>query len=617
MNCNLCKDDEQAVDYLNHNLEGLQRTCLALAAAVRDASGGVLMLKESREGSVSAMCEGQWIHSAYDPRKEAKGWAEAQLREWQAGELAVVLGVGLLYHVEALAAVKPAGSRLAVVIPDVSILKDALRARPMGAWLNAVEWIWGTAPEMAERLVSHSAALRVFTYAPAARLHAEIHRQLEEWLRRSVAKRQGGQLHVAVVGPIYGGSLPIAKYVVTALESLGHRVSWIDHSLHRASYDAFGAYRDARHQQAMQGRFAEVLSLSTITHLSEDPPDLVLAIAQAPLTLAVLEHLRKKKFLTAMWFVENYRHLTYWQQLAAGYDYWFVIQQAECQEAFKRAGARDVGYLPMAADPAVHRPLALTDAERAEYGADLSFVGAGYPNRRALLPRWLSKDWSFKLWGNEWEGAADLAPVLQRSGARIDTEACMKVFNASAINLNLHSCGGDALDPQADFVNPRTFELAACGAFQVTDERALLPDLFTDEEIVRFRRTEDVPALIRMWLDDPSGRRTVAEAARQRVLRQHTYGHRMKALLAAIGLRQPDRIGAILRGDRNAGALAVRAESAPEFSAMLRRFPSGQRVELKDVAADIRANGVGRALEREELLILLLDSYRAETRDLV
>jgi spore maturation protein CgeB len=271
----------------------------------------------------------------------------------------------------------------------------------------------------------------------------------------------------------------------------------------------------------------------------------------------------------------------------------------------------------MAADPAVHRPLVLADAEQAEYGADLSFVGAGYPNRRALLPRWLSKDWSFKLWGNEWEGAADLAPVLQRSGARIDTETCMKVFNASAINLNLHSWGGDALDPQADFVNPRTFELAACGAFQLTDERALLPDLFTDEEVVRFRRIEDVPALIRMWLNDSSGRRAIAENARQRVLRQHTYGHRMKELLAAIGLQQPDRVGAILRGDRNAGVLAARAESAPEFSAMLRRFPPGRRVELKDVAEGIRANGAGRALEREELLILLLDSYRAETRDLV
>lgn len=605
------------MDYLTNNLESLRNTSPALAGAVKDSPGGILTLKESREGSVSAMCGGQWIHSAYDPRREARAWAEAQLLEWKAAELGVVFGVGLLYHVEALAALKPAGSRLAVVIPDVSILKDAASARPMGAWFHAVEWLWGPLSEMAGRLVSHSVALRVLTYAPAAQLHAGVHRELEACLRRSAAEQQGGQLHVAVVGPIYGGSLPIARYAVTALETLGHRVSLIDHSQHRSSYDAFGTYRDARHCQTMQGRFAEILSLSTITHLAEDPPDLVLAIAQAPLTLAVLEHLRKKKFLTAMWFVENYRHLTYWQQLAGGYDYWFVIQQGECQEAFKRAGARYVGYLPMAADPTVHKPLTLTDADRAEYGADLSFVGAGYPNRRAVLPRWMSKEWRFKLWGNEWDGAEALASVLQRGGSRIDTNACMKVFNASAINLNLHSFGGDALDPQADFVNPRTFELAACGAFQLTDDRALLPELFTGEEVVRFRRVEEVPALIRRWLDDPNGRRAVAEAARQRVLREHTYEHRMKELLAAIGLQQPDRTGAILRGERNAGALAARAESMPELSAMLRQFPPGQRVELKDVAANIRANGAGRTLNREELLVLLLDSYRTESRDLV
>jgi len=50
---------------------------------------------------------------------------------------------------------------------------------------------------------------------------------------------------------------------------------------------------------------------------------------------------------------------------------------------------------------------------------------------------------------------------------------------------------------------------------------------------------------------------------------------------------------------------------------MLRQFPAGQRVELRDMAASIRARGAGRALGREELLILMLDSYRAESRDLV
>jgi len=537
--------------------------------------------------------------------------------EWKPGELGVVLGVGLLYHIEALTQVNPDRSPLAVVVPDLSVLKDAMGARPLGPWLDTIHWVTGTAQEMAERLASHSTSLRFFTYGPAARIHAEEHQRLEESLRRIVAAQAGGRLHVAVVGPVYGGSLPIARYAVRALGELGHRVTCIDHSVHHASYQAFDSYRDERSRLTVQSRFADVLSLSTMATIAEDPPDLVLAIAQAPLSLAVLQHLQKKKFLTAMWFVENFRHLTYWQQLAAGYDYWFVIQQTECIDALKRAGATQVHYLPMAADPVVHRPITLTADEQQEYEADVSFVGAGYANRRRLLPQWLSKKWSFKLWGDEWDGAADLASVLQRNGARIDTAICMKVFNATAINLNLHSSSGIGLDAHPDFVNPRTFELAACGAFQLVDERTLLSDLFSSEEMMCFRSPSEVPALIQTWLKDSAGRRAYAEAAHRRVLREHTYRHRMQDLLATVGLHQPDRIGSILRGERSATELRRRTDSATELSPLLNRFPPGQRVELKDLAADIRARAPGRDLSREELLVLMLDSYRGETRDLL
>jgi spore maturation protein CgeB len=605
------------VGYLHHNLERLGPYWPALVSAVKESSGGVLTMASSREGAPSATYQGQWVHSAYDPRQEARTWAEQQVGEWKAGELGVVLGVGLLYHVEALTQVNPHNSRIAVVVPDPSVLKDALEARLLGPWLDTIQWITGMPHEMAEQLASHSTRLRFFTYGPAARVHAEEHRRLETSLRRIVAGQAGGRLHVAVVGPIYGGSLPIASYVVRALDELGHRVTWIDHSVHHASYQAFDSYRDERSRLTVQSRFADVLSLSTIATIAEDPPDLVLAIAQAPLSLAVLQHLRKKKFLTAMWFVENFRHLTYWQQLAAGYDYWFVIQRTACINALKRAGAGQVHYLPMAADPAVHRPMTLAADERQEYGADVSFVGAGYANRRSLLPQWLSKEWSFKLWGNEWDGATDLSSVLQRNGARIDTDTCVKVFNATAINLNLHSSSSLGLDAHPDFVNPRTFELAACGAFQLMDERTLLSEIFTSEEVVRFSRPADVPFLIRTWLKDSAARRVCADAARRRVLREHTYRHRMQDLLAVMGLHQPDRIGSILRGERSATALKRRTDSATELSPLLSRFPPDQRVELKDLAADIRARALGRELSREELLVLMLDGYRAETRDLV
>lgn len=250
------------------------------------------------------------------------------------------------------------------------------------------------------------------------------------------------------------------------------------------------------------------------------------------------------------------------------------------------------------------------------FGADLSFVGAGYANRRRLFPALLRHPWSFKLWGNEWEGAEDLRSVIQLNGARIDTATCMKVFNATAINLNLHSTTGEGLDPQADFVNPRTFELAACGAFQLVDHRSHLPECFTDREIVSFRDFGDVPALVTKWLGDQAARRAIAHAARERVLAAHTYAHRMQDLLGQIGVSQPDRIGAILRGERQQEFLLTRCGDDRPLQALLKNCPAGQRLELKDVAACIRSKGPIATLKREELMVLMLDEYRSETRDL-
>jgi spore maturation protein CgeB len=210
-----------------------------------------------------------------------------------------------------------------------------------------------------------------------------------------------------------------------------------------------------------------------------------------------------------------------------------------------------------------------------------------------------------------------LATVLQRGGTRIDTETCMKVFNGTTVNINLHSWTGDGLDPDGDFVNPRTFELAACGAFQIVDDRTLLPEIFTKEQLLTFSRPDDLAPLVRQWLRDEEGRRQMAEAARQRVLAEHTYGHRMRQLLAQIGVSQPDRVGAILQGERQAGALVGRSKAVPELIPVLAEFASQERVELKDVAVRIRERGMTAALSREDLLILMLDEYRMETRDLL
>ena len=599
------------------NLAAVALKDAVLASALRESPGSVLHIARAKNGEPTASASGRSIHSTYDPRREAEAWAVAHAATSGPGDVLIVLGVGLLYHVEALRACVSRDTTIAVIVPDVNELHDACMARALDGWMNEVEWLWGPVERMAPSIVTAGRPLRFVTYAPAAALHASVHADLEQLIRQQIASRAGGQIHVAVVGPIYGGSLPIAKYTSTALERLGHRVTWIDHSSHHASYEVMAALKDARHRAMLQSRLADVLGQLTLARIAEDPPDVVLALAQAPMTLPLLQHMQKKNFVTAMWFVENYRHLTYWQQVAAGYDHWFVIQGQPCQEALRYAGAKQVTYLPMAADPSIHRPLLLSPEDRAEVDADVSFVGSGYANRRDVLPKLLGREWGFKLWGNEWDGVTPLAAALQRGGARIDTNTCVKVFNGTKININLHSWTGEGLDPNGDFVNPRTFELASCGAFQIVDRRTLLRDVFTTDEVLTFHRPDDLVPLIRHWIGDEVERSKMADAARRRVLAEHTYEHRMQQLLTQIGVSQPNRVGAILKGERGASALMERSETVPELLPVLAQFAPHERVELKDLALRIRKRGMSAMLSREDLLILMLDEYRTEMRDLL
>lgn len=603
------------MNVFQRNLELLRRHDPALGAELSEVSGGFLTIQAAKSGVPTATINNRAIHSAYDPIREAQQWAEHNVKDCQAGESFVVLGVGLLYHVEALRAMLPSDAVIHVIVPSLSELADALAVRSMEGWAERVSWVWGLPESQASQVAHQGKRIRLLTYEPAMMIHQEAYETFRSQLRDQLAKGVSGRLHIMVVGPIYGGSLPIAGYMVRALEALGHRVSWVDHSLHAPGYQNLNILQDDRLRMTVQQRFSDTLGIISLAHVAEDPPDLVLAMSQAPLSMAVLEQMRRKKVLTAMWFVENFRHLTYWQQMIEGYDYWFVMQQAACLDAFKNAGASHVSYLPLAADPTLHQPVALTSEDQLELGADVSFLGAGYRNRREILPSLLEKEWSFKLWGNEWERAGALVSVLQRNGARIDTQTSVKIFNSTSLNVNLHSYTGSGFDPDGDGVNPRTFELASCGAFQVIDHRSLLPELFDESMMAVIRTPEELVSTVRKYFHEPELRRVMAEESRKRVVHSHTYSHRMQTLLNTIGLACPDRIGAILQGDRQAEALLARSQDGPELQNLLKTFPKTERVELVDLANAIRQKPPETQLNREELLILMMDEYRQEKRD--
>jgi len=597
------------------NFALLEKSAPALRQQLESVAGGFLDIQPAKSGVPTATRHHQWLHSAYDPQKEAERWAAQHRKVCKSGEALLIFGVGLLYHVEALCRLLPPDQPILVAVANLDELRDCLTNRSLSGWGERIQWMWGGSNEMVDRITLTATRVRILSYDPAASLHHEWHDEVRRCLREDLATRGQGRLHVMVIGPIYGGSLPIAGYAVRALEALGHRVSWVDHSLHAPGYHHLERLRDVRLRLTVQQKFSETLGVISLAHIAEDPPDVVLALAQAPLSMPVLEQLRRKKIPTAMWFVENFRHLTYWQQMAAGYDYWFVMQKDACREALLRAGASHVSYLPLAADPTIHHPLVLSPEDQAEFGADVSFLGAGYLNRRRLLPELVGQEWSFKLWGNEWHPPGPLASVLQRNGARIDSPTAVKIFNATTINVNVHSFTGEGLDPHGDSVNPRTFELASCGAFQVVDARTLLPEIFEASMMGVFSRPEDMVPTVRKFFHEPGLRADMSERSRSHVLACHTYEHRMRTLLAEMGVSSPDRLGAILQGDRQVHTLVQRSGDCPELQDLLQQFPSHERVELADVANAIRNKGPEAILKREELLILMMDEYRQEKRD--
>lgn len=344
---------------------------------------------------------------------------------------------------------------------------------------------------------------------------------------------------VLVVLPFYGGSLPIGRYCAAALRDAGCLVDVFEAPDFHSAFTATQSLQVAPdRQEYLENSFLQVVSQATLAKVESFAPDLVLCMAQAPLNRQALKRLRKDGVATAMWFVEDFRLFTYWRAFAPFYDIFAVIQKEPFLTELAETGVANALYLPLAALPAVHKPLALNPVEKKRFGAEISFMGAGYPNRRAAFRNFTGRD--FKIWGTEWDDDPILAPLVQMQGARISTEDTVRIFNATRVNLNLHSSvQATQLVTGGDFVNPRTFELAACGAFQLVDRRELLPELFAEDELATFGSLDDLREKMDYFLTREDERRAYAGRGQERVLRDHTYQNRMQTLLAFAAERIP------------------------------------------------------------------------------
>jgi len=535
------------------------------AAAPHDG----IRVTTARSGAPVLTWEGRALDSRRDPAQAAASAASSV-----AADVVVVLGFGTGYLVEALLA---RGVTVAAVVDASAVLSAALDARDLGAVLEHVPVVALESLGQRGRLAQLRAlSADVVVHAPSATAVPELAALAEQWPRLPTARPP----RVLVVGPIAGGSLGIARSVARAVAAIGAQARLFDASPFAGAQRGFGDLAlSVTAQTYFQGRLAMLLGEAVVEAATAWSADLVLAVAQAPLSEPALTALGTRGIPTAFWFVENTRVLPYWRDVARHYDRFYAIQPGAVLDQIAAAGARAVSYLPMACDPAIHRPVLLSDDDRARFASPVSFAGAPYLNRRHVLAA--VADLGLKVWGDGWETTA-LAGSLGGPG-RFDLDAMLRIFAATAVNVNVHSADHvTGLDPQPDYVNPRTFELAACGAFQLVDRRDPLAALFDDDQLAVFDTVPDLRDKTQYYLAHHAEAAAIAQRGRQRAVSDHTYEARVRQVLAdcLAGHLQPSAAAPDVLALDSALAQAAAGPTLEEPEIYLRML-----VEVREAAA--------------------------------
>jgi spore maturation protein CgeB len=208
--------------------------------------------------------------------------------------------------------------------------------------------------------------------------------------------------------------------------------------------------------------------------------------------------------------------------------------------AFRAVNPRS-GYLGPGWHPERHRVDVPVDPDVPAH--DVVFVGTGFPER----VRWFrSIDWSgidLGLYGN-WDELRKGHPLRQYvRGGLTDNRFAAHLYRRAKVGLNLYrtSTGwggqGSEIPAGAESLNPRAVELAACGAFHLSDFRTEVVETFGDL-VPTFRSPSEASALIRAWLADEAGRARVSAALPARVA-ESSWLHRAASVigdLQAIGV---------------------------------------------------------------------------------
>jgi spore maturation protein CgeB len=241
--------------------------------------------------------------------------------------------------------------------------------------------------------------------------------------------------------------------------------------------------------------------------------DVVLVVSAMFLHPNVIVLMKRAGLRVVVLFTESPYDLRKELEVAALVDACWTNERSSLR-AFRAVNPMS-GYMPHGWREALHRPGPQPGDERVP-AHDVVFVGSAFQERID----WLAAiDWTgidLGLYGM-WDALAKRHPLRPFvKGAIVTNATTAALYQHAKVGLNLYrtSMGWGPKAPHithAESLNPRAYELAACGVFHLSTYRAEVDEIFGGL-VPTFTTSIEASTLIREWLANDEGRQVHAAA---------------------------------------------------------------------------------------------------------
>lgn len=257
-------------------------------------------------------------------------------------------------------------------------------------------------------------------------------------------------------------------------------------------------------------------------------PDLFLSIKGTRVSRETLEWMGNRGVPRALFYPDfHFDHPGVSLDAFELYDFVFTTKTFQVDFLRGKLGGSKVYYVPHGYSDDVHWPIRGLIAEQ-EYSFDIQHVGSHSAYKQQWMEAVLDScpDSKLRLLGHRWKAAAARGKLHSVTiGDTIYDCAYSRALQEARINIAVMM--GPHTSGWQDNVSTRTFEIAACGGFQLHIDSDELREFFTPgQDLEVFQSHEELCDKVRYYLAHPDLRERMIASSHARCVPVHGYAAR-------------------------------------------------------------------------------------------